>query len=156
MNIIHVRKYHGVDACKLSLLIMPFIIHTLVRVTDTSQHHSCVSVWSLGRNETSFFIWKFSLHSNGYLACPPYLCSPFLTSMEKRIIPFALWKMLIHMHRVQTISMVWHYDRWRDKNIKNSMNFSSNVSFPLCFTQQKLSLKMQRFMGFRDKIIPLD
>jgi len=60
------------------------------------------------------------------------------------------------MHRMQTISLVWHYARWRDKNIKNPMNFSSNLPFPLCFMQQKLSLKTQRFISSSDKIITLD
>lgn len=62
---------------------------------DLSWHHSCVSVWGLGRNETSFWLSygnSISLHPKGYLACYP--STLFLPLLENRVIRFALWKKL--------------------------------------------------------------
>lgn len=145
-NIICFRNWHGVVS-RLSLCVLPFTTYTQVRVIELSRHHGCVG--ALQRNEPfslneNFCHMKIQPSSLGIYNLLPVTSLPAFNG--KWIYSLCFMK---EVHRLQTISMVWHYVRLRYKNIKNSMNFSSNLQFPLCFTQQKLSLKTRKFYGFQ-------
>lgn len=129
MNVICVRKQHGVDGSRLSLCVLPFMTPTLVRVTELRWHHSCVG---LAKRWAILFdcCMKIQPSSLGICSLFPVISFPAF-KWEMDLFPL-LYK-LIRIHRVQTICMVCHYVRLRDKNIKNSMGYFFKPAIPTVF-----------------------